>query len=40
MGRVVFNEDGRMMAVLCDGRPDLPPGVSPRLFVLLRQLQL
>jgi hypothetical protein len=29
MGRVVFNGDGRMMAVLCDGRPDLPPG-EPR----------
>ena len=28
MGRVVFNADGRMMAVLCDGRPDLPPGTS------------
>jgi hypothetical protein len=27
MGRVVFTADGRMMAVLCDGRPDLPPGV-------------
>lgn len=29
MGRVVFNADGRMMAVLCDGRPSLPPG-TPR----------
>jgi hypothetical protein len=29
MGRVVFNADGRMMAVLCDGRPDLPAG-TPR----------
>ena len=28
MGRVVFNEDGRMMAVLCDGRPSLPPATS------------
>ncbi|MEJ0015387.1 MAG: lipocalin-like domain-containing protein [Acetobacteraceae bacterium] len=26
MGRVVFNADGRMMAVLCDGRPTLPAG--------------
>jgi hypothetical protein len=26
MGRVTFNADGRMMAVLCDGRPSLPPG--------------
>ena len=26
MGRVTFNADGRMMAVLCDGRPDLPDG--------------
>jgi len=26
MGRVTFNADGRMMAVLCDGRPDLPEG--------------
>jgi Lipocalin-like domain len=24
MGRVTFNTDGRMMAVLCDGRPSLP----------------
>jgi hypothetical protein len=24
MGRVTFNGDGRMMAVLCDGRPALP----------------
>jgi hypothetical protein len=28
MGRVVFNADRRMMAVLCDGRPSLPPGVA------------
>ena len=27
MGRVTFNADGRMLAVLCDGRPSLPPGV-------------
>lgn len=27
MGRVTFNADGRMMAVLCDGRPSLPEGV-------------
>src|SRR4051794_41875613 len=26
MGRVVFTEEGRMMAVTCDGRPDLPHG--------------
>jgi hypothetical protein len=26
MGRVTFNSDGRMMAVLCDGRPSLPEG--------------
>lgn len=28
MGRVTFNADGRMMAVLCDGRPSLPDGVT------------
>jgi hypothetical protein len=28
MGRVTFNADGRMMAVLCDGRTTLPPGVA------------
>lgn len=27
MGRLTFNADGRMMAVLCDGRPSLPEGV-------------
>jgi hypothetical protein len=26
MGRVTFNADGRMMAVLCDGRAELPAG--------------
>jgi hypothetical protein len=26
MGRVTFNSDGRMMAVVCDGRAELPPG--------------
>ena len=26
MGRVILNADGRMMAVLCDGRPALPAG--------------
>ncbi len=26
MGRVTFTGDGRMMSVVCDGRPDLPPG--------------
>ena len=29
MGRVTFNADGRMMAVLCDGRSTLPAG-EPR----------
>ena len=28
MGRVVLTADGRMMAVLCDGRPSLPAGVE------------
>lgn len=28
MGRVVLNSDGRMMAVLIDGNPDLPPGAK------------
>ena len=28
MGRVVLNADGRMMAVLIDGRPQLPSGVA------------
>lgn len=26
MGRVILNAEGRMMAVLCDGRPTLPAG--------------
>ncbi len=26
MGRVTLNADGRMMAVLCDGRTDMPAG--------------
>lgn len=26
MGRVTLNADGRMMAVLCDGRPEIPAG--------------
>jgi len=26
MGRVMFNADGRTMAVTCDDRPELPPG--------------
>jgi hypothetical protein len=26
MGRVTFNADGRMMAVMCDGRTELPGG--------------
>jgi hypothetical protein len=28
LGRVMFNADGRMMAVTCDGRPELPPGAA------------
>ena len=28
MGRVMFDADGRMMAVTCDGRPELPAGTS------------
>ena len=28
MGRVTFNVDGRMMAVLCDGRPAIPGGAK------------
>jgi hypothetical protein len=28
MGRVMFNAEGRMMAVTCDGRRDLPPGAK------------
>jgi hypothetical protein len=28
MGRVVFAADGRMMSVVCDGRPELPAGSS------------
>jgi hypothetical protein len=28
MGRIVFSADGRMMSVVCDGRPELPSGVS------------
>ena len=32
MGLVVFQADGRMMAVLCDGRPTLPEG-EPRQFM-------
>jgi hypothetical protein len=27
MGRVAFSADGRMMSVVCDGRPELPVGV-------------
>jgi hypothetical protein len=26
MGRVALTADGRMMAVVCDGRPELPAG--------------
>ena len=32
MGLVVFQANGRMMAVLCDGRPSLPPD-EPRQFM-------
>src|SRR5215203_7557335 len=32
MGLVVFQADGRMMAVLCDGRPSLPLD-EPRQFM-------
>ena len=32
MGLVVFQAGGRMMAVLCDGRPSLAPG-EPRQFM-------
>jgi hypothetical protein len=32
MGLVVFQADGRMMAVLCDGRAELPAG-GPRQFM-------
>lgn len=28
LGRVALGADGRMVAVLCDGRPDLPPGAA------------
>jgi Lipocalin-like domain len=28
MGRVAFTAEGRMMAVTCDGRPELPPGTE------------
>jgi hypothetical protein len=28
MGRVTFNADGRMAAVVVDGRPELPPGTA------------
>ena len=28
MGRLALAADGRMMAVTCDGRPELPPGAS------------
>jgi hypothetical protein len=27
MGRLTFTADGRMMSVVCDGRPELPAGV-------------
>ena len=28
MGRVTFGAEGRMMSVVCDGRPELPAGVG------------
>jgi hypothetical protein len=28
LGRVTFTAEGRMMSVVCDGRRELPPGVS------------
>src|SRR5712692_8833185 len=28
MGRVAFTAEGRMMAVTCDGRPELPQGTE------------
>ena len=28
MGRVAFTAEGRMMAVTCDGRTELPPGTN------------
>ena len=28
LGRVIFTADGRMMSVVCDGRPELPAGVG------------
>ena len=28
MGRVAFTAEGRMMAVTCDGRTELPPGTA------------
>lgn len=31
LGIATFTAEGRMLAVLCDGRPDLPPG-TPRAY--------
>jgi len=28
LGRVTFTADGRMMSVVCNGRPELPAGVT------------
>lgn len=28
MGRITFSASGRMMSVVCDGSPELPPGVN------------
>ena len=39
MGRVAFTAEGRMMAVTCDARPELPPGTSRAYSSLLRPLE-
>jgi hypothetical protein len=39
MGRVAFTAEGRMMAVTCDARPELPPGTS-RTYSSLRPLKI
>jgi hypothetical protein len=38
--RVTFTADGRMMSVVCDGRPELPVGRQPGIQLLLRQIHL
>ena len=40
MGRVMFTADGRMMAVTCDGRADLPPGDEARVQLVYRHLHV